>query len=282
MVLGDTCDAHFEATAQWLARHLACRFHADAAAALAAPRDGATGDGEPSLLVLLQSRPGEFTENELTALRSRWPLARIVSIAASWCEGEPRSGHAAAGVYRIAWQTAVERLDAEIHGSCRGSANLANQANGGLFELPATATVDERLLANARVVANAPGVVAVAARRPSWAEPIVDALATAGHAALFWPLDRPALVRGVDAVVWDTFGCDRDLAGYRGKLPVATAETPVVAVADFPRPHDVALLAELRVRGVLRKPYLVSDLLRCLDDVLAKQAPAAMRWPAVA
>jgi hypothetical protein len=278
IVLGNHRDVHFRGAIDWLVGNVACRFFDDATAAMSATDEL----GEPSLVVLLQSRPGEFTETELAALRRRWPLARFVAVAGSWCEGEPRSGFATAGVYRIGSQAAVERLAIEIGESPTGRAGLAPTNVRGLFDLPATATADERLLANARPMAATPAVVAVAARRLSWAEPLVDALAAAGHAAVYWPLDGGALARGIDATVWDTFGCDRHLEDDRRALATASGDAPLVAVADFPRPQDVARLAALGVRRVFGKPLLVADLLACLDALVASRVVARPLPSAVA
>lgn len=275
LVLGNRRDSHFAAVGDWLEANLPCRFLADAAAGTVAE----CGDVEPALVVLLQSRPGQFMEAEIAALRRRWPLARFVAVFSSWCEGEPRSGKILGGVYRVAWHVARERLAADL-GALVGNGRSA--AHVGPFELPATATADERLLANARPVAARPAVVAVAAVRASVAEPLVDALSAAGHAVVYWPLAGGSLVRGIDAVVWDTFGCDARLAELRDRLPSVRGDGPVVALADFPRPQDVARLAELGVDRVLGKPLLVADLLTCLDELAAPAARVRDRSGAVA
>ncbi len=269
IALGNAADVHFRAAVDWLAGNVACRFFADAKSAIAKSALAVPGvRDEPSLVVLLQSRPGQFTDAEIKALRFRWPVARFVSVAGSWCEGEPRSGFAAAGVYRIAWHAAADRLAAEIGEPIARPGGVGRPICRGLFDLPATATIDERLLVNSTPRAASPAVLAVAARRSSWAEPWVDALAAAGHAAVFWPLDGGALVRGIDAVVWDTFGCEGRLAEFRHALPNESADTPIVAVADFPRPQDLEQMATLGVRRVLGKPLMIADLLTCLNDAL--------------
>lgn len=275
LVLGNRHDPHFVAVGDWLEANLPCRFMPDDSAIAAE----ACGDIEPALVTLLQSRPGQFMETEIAALRRRWPLARFVAVFASWCEGEPRSGRVLGGVYRVPWHVARERLAAELS-TFVGSDRSATYA--GLFELPPTATADERLLANSYPVAARPVAVAVAAIRSSVAEPLVVALAAAGHSAVYWPLADGALVRGIDAVVWDTFGCDTRLARLRDCLPTVRGDGPVIALADFPRPQDVARLVELGVDRVLGKPLLVADLLTCLDEFAAPAAAIPDRSSAVA
>jgi hypothetical protein len=273
-VLGCADDPHFAATVQWLAANLACRFLPDASAALE-DRDDSV---EPALVVLLQSRPGEFTDAALSELRGRWPLARFVAIAGSWCEGEPRCGFVAGGVYRIPWHASLFRLQSELSPLL----DTAPTPSAGLFGLPPTATSDERLLAKSRFRAESPAVLAVAALRESIAEPMVDALAAAGHTAVYWPLFGGVLIRGIDAVIWDTFGCDQRLEELRASLPAESIARPLVALADFPRPEDLESLSLLGVDRVLGKPLLIADLLACLDDLLAAGSVERLRKLAVA
>lgn len=141
---------------------------------------------------------------------------------------------------------------------------------GLLLELPATATADERLLANVRPMSAASRVIAVAALRASWAEPLVDAIAAAGNAAVYWPLDGRSIARGIEAVVWDVFGCEHDLPRFRGMLPARRVKCRLWR-RWISRPQDIVTLAELGVARVLGKPLLVADLLGCVDSVCAPE-----------
>ncbi len=275
LVIGDAADRHFRACAAWLDANLNSVFAADVRHALEA-HEGFC----PLLVVLLQSRPGQFTEWELDTIRARWPLAHVVGVYGSWAEGEPRNGPAARGVYRVAWHAAIARFAAELvvfaapaRGTTRG---------GRLFDLPATATADERLIAGARAMSNERRTIAVAAQRASYAEPLVDALAAAGNAVFYWPLDGRSVAHGIDAVLWDTFGCSHDLRRFRARLPDAKNEVPVVAVMDFPRPQETAQLAELGISQLLGKPLLVADLLVCLEAVCVCRVKSGLPRFAVA
>jgi hypothetical protein len=274
LVIGDAADAHFRACTAWLDANLNSVFAGDVRHSIEA-HDAFC----PMLVVLLQSRPGQFVESELAVLRSRWPLARIVGIYGSWSEGEPRNGPAASGVYRIAWHAAIARLSESLE---RAPQSRSASRPGHLFDLPATATADERLLAHARAMSSARRTIAVAAVRASYADPLVEALAAAGNAAFYWPLDGRATARGIDAVVWDAFGCEHDLEQFRKLLPGGASETPVVATLDFPRPQDVARLAELGVMNLLGKPLLVTDVLGCLDMICASREEGELLQFAVA
>src|SRR5262245_46214259 len=56
---------------------------------------------DPDLILLVASRPGRFSAAEVEALHRRAPLARLVALLGTWCEGEVRSGHPWPGVNRI-------------------------------------------------------------------------------------------------------------------------------------------------------------------------------------
>ena len=57
----------------------------------------------PELVLLAQARPGADDPSQLERLRAVAPLTRVVVVAGSWCEGELRTGHPAAGVVRLYW-----------------------------------------------------------------------------------------------------------------------------------------------------------------------------------
>ena len=56
---------------------------------------------DPDLILLVASRPGRFSAAEVESLHRRAPLAKLVALLGSWCEGEVRSGHPWPGVTRI-------------------------------------------------------------------------------------------------------------------------------------------------------------------------------------
>jgi hypothetical protein len=78
--------------------------HADFAEAVALLRATADmGTGLPELIVVAQSRPGAVGPGVFERLRRSAPMAGIVSLVGSWCEGEMRTGRPAVGVPRLYW-----------------------------------------------------------------------------------------------------------------------------------------------------------------------------------
>ena len=67
---------------------------------------------DPDLILVVASRPGRFSTAEVETLHRRAPLAKLVALLGSWCEGEVRSGHPWPGVTRIyahQWQARLPR-----------------------------------------------------------------------------------------------------------------------------------------------------------------------------
>jgi hypothetical protein len=57
----------------------------------------------PELIVMAQSRPGTVQSEDVERLRRRAPLAGVVSLAGSWCEGETRTGRPLPSAVRLYW-----------------------------------------------------------------------------------------------------------------------------------------------------------------------------------
>src|SRR5690349_7541486 len=63
----------------------------------------ASADALPELIVVAQSRPDSITSAQVEPFRRWAPLAGVVTLLGSWCEGETRTGRPLPGVERIYW-----------------------------------------------------------------------------------------------------------------------------------------------------------------------------------
>ena len=99
-------------------------------------------DPPADLVVLAQAFPGEFSCEAVDRLRERVPLARIVGLLGSWCEGEVRTGQPWPGAIRVYAHQWLGRAEEELERLTSGS--------GSTWSLPATASEEERFLAAAQ------------------------------------------------------------------------------------------------------------------------------------
>jgi hypothetical protein len=93
----------------------------------------------PDLIVFAQSYPGEFTDEQIDDLRRQAPLARLVALLGTWCEGEMRSGTPWSGAVRVYWHEWKPHCHLEMERLLTGRESL--------WSLPPTACEEERCLA---------------------------------------------------------------------------------------------------------------------------------------
>ena len=95
----------------------------------------------PDVIVVAQAFPGQFSHQAIDRLRRLAPLARVVGLMGSWCEGEMRTGLPWPGAVRTYWHQWAARCDRELRRLAEGECCS--------WTLPPTATEEERLLADA-------------------------------------------------------------------------------------------------------------------------------------
>jgi hypothetical protein len=258
LLIGDTSRLEFRTAGAALAELTEVTRCADVNAAIVALADGSLA---PQAIVLAQAWPDQFSAVQIDGLRRLAPLARLVAILGSWCEGEPRSGTPLPGVRRIYWHQAGVRIRREFSGFLNGMSPA--------WRLPVTATDEERLLASIDapplVPAHRDGLIAIWTRRPEMHSLLSDACRRAGYATVWLHARRPSIVRGARATIYD--GDALDAAGL-AELAQLTAEVdsaPVIALLDVPRTQDIRL-AQAHGAMVLAKPFRVDELLWLLSN----------------
>ncbi|HLA85051.1 MAG TPA: hypothetical protein VJL29_09670 [Thermoguttaceae bacterium] len=215
----------------------------------------------PAVVVVAQSYPGEFSADAIDRIRRAAPLARIVGLLGSWCEGETRSGHPWPGVIRLYWHQWRPQAEREL-------ARLI--ADGGsTWSLPSTATDEERLLARTPEAADANsldvegglGLVALCADRADIHDWLSAALVRRGYSTAWLRPGEPVRLQGVRAAVFDAGLADRHETISLHELAVKLGpRVPIVALADFPRIENHDRLLAAGASAVLSKPLLLDDL----------------------
>ncbi len=268
LALGELEQPEFQQAAELLRASTTLVAVADVDEALAWLSDmDASDDSVPlELMVVAQSWPDEFTAGDIDRLRRAAPLVRILSLAGTWCEGEPRTGHPWPADFRASWNQWPARFDQEL---ARWRTGLCPA-----WGSPITTTDDERLIERVPPESTARrGLVAIASRSSDMSQCLTQACVALGHAAV--SLD-PALrrrVTGIDAAIWDGAGCGPREADELQGFVKALDGAGVVTLLDFPRVEDCRRARSAGAAAVLSKPLLLADLARVLDDALGRNNP---------
>ena len=137
LLLGDTDRTEFHDARASLDRWAAVHEFAETDAAAAAL---ARAEIVPDVIVVAQAFPGQFSHEAIDGLRRLAPLARILGLMGSWCEGELRSGSPWPATMRAYWHQWPVR--------CQREFLRLSEGQSGSWALPPTATEEERLLAD--------------------------------------------------------------------------------------------------------------------------------------
>lgn len=233
-----------------------------------------TTTNPPELILVAQSRSGMFPIREVEALRRAAPLAGMVALAGTWCEGEPRTGRPWPGIRRLYWYEFPawwhRQLAIRAAGKCPDWARPAN-SELRIADHPAGSAC------GLRIDSAAPrGTIVVNSAVRETADSLSDSLCRAGHTTLW---QRSSCThdrfRGAIAGIWDGGQLNereaRQLATFCRQL--STDGAPVVALLDFPRRDRVDRAISLGAAAVLGKPWLNIDLVATLQMAAAHTQP---------
>jgi CheY-like chemotaxis protein len=214
---------------------------------------------QPQWLLWFQSRPGQVSQGEIEQAHRQYPLARIVLILGSWCEGELRSGQPCHGVERCFWYEAIPHLSRLWSQPCE----------------PRTASLAERCDQQTRWRTPLPTLrIAIAAKTRAGAESLTEAIQALqqqvspiteeeSNPSDFTP--ELCLLDGEDT---------RDswllptVRALRNRWPTV----PSIACFNFPRSHECEEIRALGVNAVLGKPFWLADLACLIKSVAALHA----------
>ena len=248
-IVGDWCHADFSAAIDWTKAQARCALFAEPAHAL---RDRPF---EPDAILLVQSRPGQISHDDVERLHAAAPLARLFALVGPWCEGELRTGQPAPGVVRVPWRAWQTRLPYELK-IARRLARTATEIER-LESILATTTTRSSRSRHAIICTTS---------KPRY-ESLADALTPHGlHAC--WHSGTPApLLPQPDLLIVD--GWDQVTAN------IEQATQPRLLLLDFPRPDDHQRAAAMGLDAVLALPLLHCNLTAALHRLVFDQAEAA-------
>jgi DNA-binding response OmpR family regulator len=218
----------------------------------------------PDAILLAQSRPGESSTRNISALRARYPLTPIIALVGSWCEGDHRHRGVSQGVPCIPWHAWPVRLPEALDRLFAGKR--------GPWSLPLLSSEEERLChADESACPTLTGLYLVRTRIYETWSALADLLSSAGASA-YWLRSPGDQVRGAKAILWDIArGDDMELdslAAAKRRLAV-----PIVALASFPRVADIERIISCETASVIAKPFAVDDLLTILQRLDSRGEP---------
>lgn len=225
----------------------------------------------PDLFVVAQPWSGCHATRRLEALRRRAPLARVIALVGSWCEGELRSGEPLPGAYRVVWHQWEPRIGRDLERWA--------ERRCPAWGLPVTATDDDRLLAAADESPSAAnGLVVIVSPTHDMSDLLSGACRARGLATVQLRPGCVETIAGATAAVWDAGpgeGSFDDLA----RTAAALKDAPLVALLSFPRlEHRKAAIAA-GATAVLATPLLLDELFWHLVRPLGQPGTGAAFQP---
>ncbi len=215
----------------------------------------------PDLIVIAQSYPFQFSHQSVDRLQRLAPLSRTIGLMGSWCEGEVRTGRPWPGAVRVYWHQWPPRCSREFVRMARGECSA--------WSLPPTATDEERLLTAADEPSPAlRGLITVYTRSYEMEDWLSAACRSRGYSTVWLRPQRPAKVEGAAAVIFNGTDLRGDELDELKRLSSTLAQTPIVALLDFPRIGTFSLALAAGAAAVVSKPSNLDDLFWELDRVL--------------
>ena len=294
LFVGDADHREFREARACLDAMTRVRQVADVADALVVLEEGFV----PEAIVVAQAFPDRFSIEEIDRLRRAAPLARLLGLLGSWCEGELRTGHPWPGVLRLYWH--------QFPAQCSREFARLQTGRGSTWGLPITAGDEERLLAAGETIPPAKpaksglpterglhtehGLIVVWSRRFEMQDWLSTACRLRGYSTVWLAPGRTTKVAGAKAAIFDGCRCDEveiaqieELAGLLGSVSevsgvsgvpgVSDRPVPIVGLLDFPRIEDQARAMAAGAAAVLSKPTAIDDLFWQLDRVITASRP---------
>lgn len=255
LLVGNTEHPEFEDALCWLRAHLELTVSPGVDLALQHLRL----NEDPQLILLMQSRRNQIAQRRIEQLHRAAPLARLVGLLGSWCEGEVRSGEPWSGVQRIYWhQWRPQFIDVSSDGE---------QHRAKLWGLPRTTTPAERLLrSQEHHKTPQSGLIGISALSFIDFETMADACQTSGWATVWLTDPNTTHCGNLSAILFNGGTSHRQDLRRIKQLAYQFPGLPLVAVVGYPRLDDLQRLLAAGACQIVSKPYLLDELLTALGE----------------
>ncbi|MBN1394243.1 MAG: response regulator [Pirellulales bacterium] len=215
----------------------------------------------PEAIVVAQAYPGRFSHDEIDRLRRAAPLARIIGLMGTWCEGEMRTGQPWASNGRLYWH--------QWPACCRRQLGRLSEGKPCSWALPPTATDEERLLTDIcstpPQASEGPGVktgglAVIRCRRFEAWDWFRAACRSVGLSAVWHRGETLAPMEGVKAAVFDCDELNEAEIDELQRFSAAVRPAPAIVLASFPRIEDYDRALAAGASAVLSKPVTVDEV----------------------
>lgn len=258
------------------------------------------GDFLPDLILLVQSYPGEFSASQVDLLRRSAPLAPIGVVLGPWCEGETRSGKPLPGVWRVYWHQWLARGRLQIERFLQGECPLWGLPTTSIDE-------ERLLATPLPLPKKRQGPIGICSASPDSAQGMCIGLQAWGYETHWirlrvaverpfrrdpeegqppspWPvfpgspiaqygpegalqfLEQSAIAE-LRAIVFDATDATGQEALWLREFAARRGQWRIVLLVDFPRPELWERVRPWGVQAILGKPFVLGDLVWCLEQL---------------
>ncbi|MDZ4656486.1 MAG: hypothetical protein SH868_02790 [Bythopirellula sp.] len=208
----------------------------------------------PELILLAQPLPGTYQQDEVEQLRRAVPLAQIVVVAGTWCEGELRTGKPLVGVSRLYWYELVPWW----HATLKNCTTWPPCLDGPLITRSADALFEHEL----------GGVAVIHAPMYASYETLAEILKPHGMECV-WARHESELPPQIAVGIWD--GAQLDPPEFTRLQSFASTirerQGALVVLLDFPRKEHFSRLQKIGCTAILGKPYVLNELVNTLLQI---------------
>ena len=216
------------------------------------------------LIVVAQAYPGQYAADRIDGLRRLAPLARVIGLLGSWCEGEVRSGRPWPGAIRVYWHQWPVR--------CRQELGLLNRGLASTWSLPPTAGEEERALALAETPLRiGQGLVVIYSREFAMHDWLAATCRRAGYATVWLRPSQSVRIEGAKALVFDGTECQGEELEELNRIGTTFRPAPILALLNFPRVEDCQRAHSAGASAVISKPVPPEDLLWYLGQSAGRE-----------
>ena len=195
-------------------------------------------------LLIGQTRRGQFSQDSIYQVVSKFPLAQKMVVTGSWCEGETRSGHPLEGIHRIPLKDVSFELDRLfVEFSETGTTWLSR---------PVTETRADYLAATTNAPeACGPLNIAIHSLTPDSFQTISGFCRKRG-----WDVARPDTTTRFDLVIVECCYSVTEAISVVQLLNTNNSSVPALIICGFPRRQDHEKLAScLAIFELVGKPF---------------------------